>query len=171
MRGVIIAGLALASGLALGQDRFDHHGSLGLTVAAGGEYVAAIGLSAPGEQGFRVPLEVGGTLSVSNHNELRLAGRLAPGLAPITALAGSLYAGIRNSIGYEQWKTFFDLELAVHLTPHLAIGARAAFGVQYDLLPIMGLYAQLGGQLGGATSLRLSFELMAGVQFRTYLFD
>lgn len=171
MRGFLLAGTLLASSLALGQQRFDHRGSLGLTVAAGGEALSAVSSVATGERGFRIPLEVGGTLSLSDHSELRLAGRIAPGISPITALAGSIYAGIRNSFGFEQLKTFFDLELAVHLTPFLAIGARAAFGVQYDFLPIMGVYAQLGGQLGGATSLRLSFELMAGVQFRTYLFE
>ena len=171
MRSFLIAGVLLASSLALGQQRYDHRGSLGLTVAAGGEVVTAVSSMATGEGGFRIPLEVGATFSLSDHNELRVAGRIAPGIAPITALAGSVYAGVRNSIGFEQFKTFFDLELAVHFTPFLAIGARAAFGVQYDFLPIMGVYAQLGGQLGGATSLRLSGEVMVGVQFRTYLFE
>jgi hypothetical protein len=171
MRGFLIAGVLLASSLALGQQRYDHRGSLGLTVAAGGEVLTAVSITATGERGFRLPLEVGGTLSVTDHTELRLAGRIAPGISPITALAGSFYAGIRNSIGFDQFKTFFDLELAVHVTPFFAIGARAAFGVQYDFLPIMGVYAQLGGQLGGATSLRLSGEVMVGVQFRTYVFE
>ena len=161
----------LASGLCLAQERYDHRGALGLTVAAGGEVVTAISSQALGERGVRVPLEVGGTLSVSDHNELRLAARLSPGLSPITALSASFYGGIRNSIGLDQWKTFFDLELAVHATPFLAFGLRGAFGVQYDFFPIMGVYAQIGAQLGGASALRLSFEVMAGVQFRTYVFE
>ena len=165
----LIAGAVLASGMALGV-RFDHHGALGVTVAAGGEYVTAIGAVSGIENGVRIPIELGATLSVSNHNELRLAARLSPGIV-LSTLSTSFYAGVRNTLGYEQWKTFFDLELAVHATPFVAIGARAAFGVQYDFLPIMGVYAQLGGQLGGATSLRLSFEVMAGLQFRTYLFE
>ena len=164
-----IAGALLASGMALGE-RYDHHGALGVTVAAGGEYVTAIGVLSGIENGVRIPIELGGTLSVSNHNELRLAARLSPGVV-LTTLSTSFFAGVRNTIGYEQWKTFFDLELAVHATPFIAIGARAGFGVQYDFLPIMGVYAQLGAQLGGATSLRLSFEVMAGLQFRTYLFE
>jgi hypothetical protein len=168
--GCVLLALLLPA-LSFAQERYDHRGALGVTVATGGEIVTAISNIATGERGFRIPIELGGTLSISDHNELRLAARLSPGISPITALSASFYAGIRNSIGLEQWKTFFDLELAVHATPFLSFGARGAFGVQYDFLPIMGVYAQLGAQLGGATSLRLSFELMAGVQFRTYVFE
>jgi hypothetical protein len=171
MRGFLFAGALLASGLALGQERYDHHGALGLTVAGGGEFVTAVASNAAGEVGLRLPLELGATLSVGNHVELRAAGRFAPGIPPLTGVAGSAYAGIRNSFGYEQLKTFFDLDLGVHFAPFLAIGVRGAFGVQYDFLPIMGVYAQLGAQLGGATSLRLSAEVMIGLQFRTYLFE
>ncbi len=161
----------LASSAALAEDRSDHRGSLGLTVAFGGEFVTAVTSNAMGERGARLPIEVGATLGVSDHNELRLSGRLSPGVGPLTAVGGSIYAGLRNSVGYDQWKTFFDLELAAHVAPFLAFGVRGAFGVQFDFLPVMGVYAQLGGQLGGATSLRLSFEVMAGVQFRTYVFE
>ena len=168
--GLLVLAL-LASSPALAEERYDHRGSLGLTVAFGGEAVAAVTSTADGERGIRLPIEVGGTLSLSDHNELRVAGHLSPGVGELTALGGSFYAGLRNSIGYDQWKTFFDLELAAHVTPFLAFGVRGAFGVQFDFLPVMGVYAQLGGQLGGATSLRLSFELMAGVQFRTYVFE
>ena len=171
MRGLLVAGALLASGLALGEERFDHRGSLGLTAAFGGEFVTAVSFASPGEKGARLPIELGGTFAVGDQSELRVAARLAPGISPITALGASFYAGLRNYFGYEQWKTFFDLELAVHATPFLAFGVRGGFGVQFDFLPIMGAYAQLGAQLGGATSLRLSFELMAGLQFRTYLFE
>ncbi len=172
MRASFIAGLVLASGVAAAEERYDHRGALGLTVATGGEYVTAATVAGQGgETGGRVPLELGGTLALRDGLELRLAGRLAPGVAPLTALAGALFAGIRSSFGYAQWKTFFDLELAAHLAPFLAFGARGAFGVQYDFLPIMGVYAQLGGQLGGATALRISFEATAGLQLRTYVFE
>ncbi len=171
MRAVFLAGALLAAGLSRAEERYDHRGALGLTAAVGGEFVTAVSGVGTGEAGFRLPLELGGTFSVGDQTELRAAARLSPGLGPITALGASFYAGIRNFFGYEQWKTFFDLELAVHVTPYLAIGVRGAFGVQFDFLPIMGVYAQLGGQLGGASSLRLSFEVMAGMQFRTYLFE
>ena len=171
MRCFVFAGVLLASSLSLAQERFDHHGALGLTVAGGGELLTAIANNAPGERGARFPLELGATLWVSSHIELRLAGRFAPGIAPITGFAGSLYAGIRDSFGYEKLKTFFDLELAVHVAPFLTFGVRGGFGVQYDFLPVMGVYAQIGAQFGGAVALRLSGELMVGLQFRTYLFE
>lgn len=161
-------GLALVASAAWAND---HRGSLGVTVAAGGEFATAISTTGTGDRGGRIPLEVGATLALFDRTELRLAGRVAPGIPPLATLGGSLYAGIRNSFGFEQWKTFFDLELAVHVAPMLSFGGRVAVGLQYDLLPIMGLYVQLGGQLGGAAGLRLSFEGMAGVQFRTYLFE
>jgi|APLak6261679142_1056127.scaffolds.fasta_scaffold00029_72 hypothetical protein len=167
MRVALVVALLASSG-ALAND---HYGSLGLTVATGGEVVTAIGVTGASDRGGRVPIELGGTLALFNKTELRLAGRFAPGIPPLTAVAVSFYGGIRNSFGFEQWKTFFDLDFAAHVTPVIAFGARAGFGVQYDVLPILGVYAQLGAQLGGATSLRLSFEGTVGVQFRTYVFQ
>ena len=102
MRGLVVAGALLCSGVALADERFDHHGSLGLTAAFGGEFVTAVSLSDSGERGGRLPLELGGTFAVGNHSELRLAARLSPGISPITALGASFYGGLRNSFGYEQ---------------------------------------------------------------------
>ncbi|MFZ5445742.1 MAG: hypothetical protein ACOZQL_37460 [Myxococcota bacterium] len=149
----------------------DHRGSLGLTLSTGGEFVTAIAVAGAGDRGGRIPIELGATLALFDRTELRVAGRLEPGLPPLTILGGSLYAGIRNSFGFERWKTFFDLDFAAHLAPQLSLGGRVAVGLQYDVLPIMGVYATIGGQLGGFAGLRLSFEGMVGVQFRTYLFE
>jgi len=44
-------------------------------------------------------------------------------------------------------------------------------GAQYDFLPTMGVYSTLGAQLGGGSGMRLSFELLIGFQFRTYLLE
>jgi hypothetical protein len=168
MRRFIFAVTLLSAGVCLAAlEENDHRGSLGLTVAVGGEVSRAISFTAA-ENGYRVPIELGGTLAVSAHNEVRIAARVAPGY-PTVGL--SFYAGLRNTYGLGLWKTFFDLEFAAHVTPFLAFGVRGGFGVQYDFLPIMGVYAQIGAQLGGATSLRLSGELLIGVQFRTYLFE
>lgn len=168
-RLLLLASLGLAS-LARAGDRYDHRGSLGLTVAAGGEFVSFIGPRGGSESAGRVPLELGGTWSITDRTELRLAGRVS--VSPIgRPLAGAIFAGIRNVRGLEQWKTFFDLDLAVHVAPALIVGARAAFGVQYDFLPVMGVYAQVGGQLGGGAGLRLSFEGLVGLQFRTYVLE
>jgi hypothetical protein len=159
--------VTLVAGQALAQEpNYAHRGALGLTVAVGGEYAfsAATGLT---DNGFRLPLEVGGTLALSDHTELRVAGRLSP---PGPSFDSSAYAGIRNSRG-DRWKTFFDAEVAVHFTPLWAVGLRLGFGVQYEVLPVWGLFAVAGIQGGGGQGLRLGFELVVGMQFRTYLFD
>lgn len=173
-RAVLLLLFALATP-ARAEERFDHRGALGLTVASGAEFVSFIGPQGGSESSGRVPLELGGTWSITDRTELRLAGRLSPLVAGRTVtsggLAGTVLAGLRNVRGLDQWKTFFDLDLAVHVAPALIIGARAAFGVQYDFLPVMGVYAQIGGQLGGGAGLRLSFEGVVGLQFRTYVLE
>jgi hypothetical protein len=156
------------TGLAAAAERYDHRGALGLTVAAGGEFSSFGGASDRFTETLRAPLELGSTVSMTDHSELRLSGRVALGPG---APAWSAYFGLRNSFGYEQLKTFFDLDFAAHVFAGWALGARAGVGVQYDFLPIMGAYALVGGQLGGGSALRLSFEAMVGLQFRTYLFE
>jgi hypothetical protein len=170
MRRFILAATVLSAGICLGIEENDHRGSLGLTIASGPEISTAVS-SMNAERGVRIPIELGGTLSFNSHNEIRVAARLAPGIPPLTTLGLSFYGGLRNTYGLGLWKTFFDIELAAHVMPFLAFGVRGGFGVQYDFLPIMGAYAQVGAQIGGATSLRLSFEVLVGVQFRTYLFE
>lgn len=159
---LFVAAPALAA-----DERYDHRGALGLTLSSGGEYVASASTSYVGDTGLHVPIELGGTWSITDHSELRGAGRI--GFGP--KLGGSLYLGVRNSYGWERLKTFFDLDFAAHVAPLLTLGARVGVGVQYDFLPVMGAFALVGGQLGGAAGLRLSFELLVGVQFRTYLFE
>ncbi len=170
MRSLLVLGLVLAAS-ARAEERYDHRGALGLTVAGGAEFVTMLSTVTAGESGLRVPFELGGTLSITDRTELRLAGRISPSPVVPRALAGTIFAGIRNSRGPEQWKTFFDLELAVHVAPAFMAGARVGFGVQYDFLPVMGVYAQLGAQLAGGAGLRLSFEGLVGFQFRTYVLD
>jgi hypothetical protein len=158
----------LAAALASAQERFDHRGSIGLTAATGGEIATARAASGGSDIGPRLPVELGGTFALGDHNELRAAVRLSV-LGP--QLGWSTYAGLRSSFGAERWKTFFDLDFAAHLAPVWTLGARVAVGLQYDVLPVMGVFTALGGQLGGGAGLRLSFELMAGLQFRTYLLE
>ncbi len=160
-------GLAVAAGAARADEpieRLDHRGALGLTVSAGGEYVFAAANNLT-DNGPRVPIELGGTLSLTDHTELRAAARIAP---PVK-VGWSAYVGIRNSRG-DRWKTFFDLDLAVHFTPLWAVGLRLGLGVQYEVSPVVGLFAVVGVQGAGGQGLRLGFELLLGVQFRTYVF-
>lgn len=150
-----------------------HRGSLGLQVAAGGEYSTLIGATSAqrGENGVRLPLEVGGSLGITDKSELHVTGRFAPGVYNVALVGLSFYAGWRQSFGYEKWKTFFDLDLAVHALPAVTLGIRFAFGVQYDFADIAGVYVAAGAQLGGLLHLRFSGELLIGLQFRTYLFE
>lgn len=169
MKRLVVVTLLL-SGAAWAQS---HRGSLGLTVASGGEFSTLIvGTSSGGlESGVRVPIDVGATLGITDKSELTLAGRFAPGVFNVSPWALSFYAGLRQSFGYDKWKTFFDLQLAIHAVPFFTAGARVAFGVQYDFADIAGVYAQLGAQLGGGVALRLGGEVLIGLQFRTYLFE
>jgi hypothetical protein len=147
-----------------------HRGSLGLTVSGGFEALTAVSYAGYSDRGFRAPVEVGGTLGLFDHTELTLSGRLGLPAILTTGVALSFYGGIRNSLGFDEWKTFFELQLAVHTLPYFTAGARVGFGVLYDVLPIVGLYAMISGQLGGGLALRLSGELTVGVQLRTYIF-
>jgi len=165
----LLVALALLPAAASAQERWDHRGSLGLTVGGAfeGRHSIAVSLNLPGDSGARGDAEVGGTLSITDHTELRVAGRLTLGGPTIS---GAALAGVRNSFG-DRLKTFFDAELMVHIGPWFTIGPHAAFGVQYEVLPVMGLFAALGVGLGFGDGLRLSGELMLGVQFRSYLLE
>lgn len=160
--------LALVSTGAFAQQRYDHRGSVGLIVGTGGEILASGASGGVSDNGLRLPIELGATLSITDRTEGRLAARLAL-FGP--ALAWSAYAGVRSSFGYEQFKTFFDLDFAAHFAPVWTLGARVAVGAQYDFLPVLGVYSTLGAQLGGGSGLRLGFELMVGLQFRSYLLE
>ena len=61
----------------------------------------------------------------------------------------------------DRFKTFFDLDLNVHALPIVTIGPRVAFGVQYELLNVIGAFACAGVQFGvGPAGARIGFEVM-----------
>jgi hypothetical protein len=161
-RLLIVVALA-ATPLAAAQD-FTHRGAIGLTVAGGGEYLMSAG-TGTALNGFLVPTEIGGTYSLTEHTELCAVARVS---LDVPKLYGAVYAGIRNSRG-ERVKTFFDLDLAVNFAPVFTVGLRLGFGVQVELHPNVGLFSVIAVQGGGGAGLRLSFELLAGLQFRTYV--
>lgn len=171
MRRLVLCGLLLLTASARAGERFDHRGSLGLLVGAGGEYVMLSSTAVSPDFGPRVPLDVGGTLALSERLALHLGGRLSVPLLEGRPFAGALFAGLRNVHGVDRWKTFLALDLCVHVAPAFIAGLRGAFGVQYEFLPVLGAFAQLGGQLGGGQGLRLSFEASVGLQFRTYVLE
>ena len=158
--------MLLAAGPALATD-FEHRGSLALLVSAGGEYRSAISALSVTENGPRVNFDLGTSLAFSSRWSALLEGRVSlGGFTP----GVSFFGGLRNRWG-EQLKTFFDLTVGVHALPSFSIGPRVAFGLQYELSPIMGVYALIGAQFGGGTALRFVGEAMIGVQFRSYLFE
>ncbi len=159
------------------EERYDHRGSLGLLVAGSIERKDTANNTRPQNTpselgGWKGSLELGATLGVgSDGNDLKLSVRAMFG-RPFDL---GIFAGYRGYFAIGQWKTFFDLDLAGHITPlvapHGTIGPRVAVGVQLDFLPIIGTYALLGGQVGFGDGLRYGAELTLGFQFRSYLFD
>lgn len=155
--------LILASS-AWGAESFDHRGSLGLLVSGGGEFRSSVAPHRLSDSGLRGNLDLGGTLALGSHWSLLLQGRVS--LGALTGL--SFYGGFRNFWG-DVFKTFFDLTIGVHALPTVTIGPRVAFGVQYELSSVVGLFTLIAAQFGGAVGLRFGVEAMAGFQFRTYV--
>lgn len=166
----LVACLALcAAPAARADERFDHRGALGVLVGGGGEWMNAASGPGLGIQGLRVDVNLGGTWAIGvDGNELLVLARAIIG-GPV--LEGSLVLGYRGYFGQEQVKTYFDVGVAGHLMPELAVGPRLGFGVQYELSPIAGVYAGLAGQVGLGGTLRFDLELCLGLQLRTYLLE
>ena len=156
---------------------YQHRGSLGGYVATGSEFVSSSVWT--GDSGFRWLVEAGGTVALGEKFELKVSGRLTPwpGL-----LSGAILAGLRGSYGYAQFKTFFDFDLLLHLASRVdgqgqpislapSVGPHLALGAQYDFSQVAGVYAALGGTIGFGNGLRSQFELLVGLQFRTYIFE
>lgn len=150
--------------------RYDHRGALGLIVAAGLERKDAnTPTGTGGNRGWGPGADLGLTIAVGySGNELKAAGHLA--WAGDLWDVGALF-GWRGYFGKDQWKTFYDLDLIGHFTPHLTIGPRFGIGVQWDYLPILGTYVTLAGQIGFGQALRFGAELLVGFQFRTYVLE
>lgn len=165
---LVITTAAAVPATAHAGERFDHRGSVGLLLGGGLEYKEAVARNRSHDGGLRYPLEVGGTLAVDyDGDELMLLARASLGPTLDTALIG----GYRGYFGWERTRSFFDLGLAVHATPFFDIGPRVGFGFQYELLPVLGVYACAAAQLGGGNGFRFSAEATVGLQFRSYLLE
>lgn len=150
------------------EDRWDHAGSLGLLVAAGSEFRNAPTVNGVREFGFRANLDVGGTVAIGHTTwQAMVDGRLTLG-GPQLGLA--FIGGLRNSFG-EQIKSFVELTAAVHVLPYVIVGPRVGFGLQYEITPVLGMFALTAIQFGGGATLRLGVEVTAGVQLRSYLLE
>lgn len=165
-----VAGLLglIATARAHAEDRYDHRGALGLLIGPGYALKDEV-VNSVVEEGFAIPLTLGGTVAVGdNGNEVLVE--------TFTLLGGrhldlGLAAGYRGYFGDERVKTFITLELAGHLSPQFTVGPRAGLGVQYELSPTVGTFALLAADLGYGAALRFTAEVSVGLQLRTYLLE
>jgi hypothetical protein len=148
-------------------ERFDHRGSLGLLLGGGFE-LSELVRSGQFEEYSRAIGSLGVTAAIGeNGNELKLVVQAAkPGSVEWTA-----YTGYRGYFGQERLKTFFDLDLALDIRPYFTAGPRLAFGLQYELHPLVGLFAGLAVRVGIGSPTRFAASGFAGLQFRSYLLE
>lgn len=151
------------------QERFDHRGAVGLLLGGGLEHKDSASNTGGVESGFRYDLDLGGTIAVDEEGNELLA--FARGSFGGREIDWSLTGGYRGYFGRERVKTFFDLDVAAHVTPELAVGPRVGFGLQYELSPLVGLFAGLAAQLGFGAAFRFDVELIGGLQLRSYLLE
>lgn len=169
-RAFAVAFALLVGTTADAEQRFDHRGAVGLLLGGGLEFKEGITASQERDGGLRFPAELGGTYAIGYDGNELLA--LVRGSFGGPQLDTALIAGYRGYFGaHERFKTFFDLEAAAHFTPSFAVGPRIGFGAQYELSSIVGLYLGAGAQLAFGTGLRFSADLVAGLQFRSYLLE
>lgn len=167
MRGWAVALILGLASTAFAQERWDHQGSISLLTGFGVEGRTSIGIK-QADSGVRLFPELGATFPLSARWHLKGAGRISL-LGSTVGL--SFLAGVRSFYG-DRFKTFFDLDLNVHAMPIVTIGPRVAFGVQYELLDVIGAFACAGVQFGvGPAGARIGFEVMIGLQFRSYLLE
>jgi|CXWL01.1.fsa_nt_gi hypothetical protein len=165
-----LVGLALfLSAYALAaEERNDHRGSIGLLLSTGGEYKASIAGPVV-ENGVRLPAHIGATLAIGhNGNELKLQLD-STWLGPEVDLGISF--GYRGYFAVDRLKTFFDGDLGIRFLTRFTIGPEVGVGVQYELSPVIGVFARLGGKLGFGQALRLGADLTVGIQLRSYVLE
>jgi hypothetical protein len=165
--GALLGCLLLTSPASLAADRFDHRGAVGLLLGSGFE-LGELVHGGQFDEYQRGVAELGLSVAVGeNGNEFKAvvqAGRRG-------ALEWSAFGGYRGYFGQERLKTFFDLDLAFDLRPDFTAGPRLAFGAQYELHPLIGVFAGLDARLGIGSPTRFSAGAFAGFQFRSYLLE
>jgi hypothetical protein len=166
VRVALLVGVLAARG-AVAEARWDHRGSVGLLAGVGVEARSALGTGLS-DSGARLLPELGGTLALSERWQAKLSGRVAL-LGP--AVGVMVLGGVRSTFG-QRLKTYFDLDATVNVVPIFTVGPRVAFGVQYELGELVGLFAAAGVNFGaGPAGVRLGLEFSLGLQLRSYLLE
>ena len=179
-RAVLIAAVVFTSS-ASAVERFDHRGAVGLLLATELVFKDSLPIAGFRDSGTKPALDLGVSRSIGvDGNELSLTtsvifplgcGAAVGTYNPCTVWDVALFGGYRGYFGQDRWKTFFDLDLALHVTPLFVGGPRIGFGVQYEPSALFGIYAAAVGELGFGAGLRFSAQLVAGVQLRSYLLE
>ncbi len=150
-------------------ERFDHRGSLGLVLESGAELKDLVTSSGESDRGPRLDFGLGGTMAIGHDgNELLFVARSTVGG---TVIDWSGHFGYRSYFGPDRLRTFFDLDLSLHLTPVVTFGPRAGIGLQYELSSVLGAYFAVAAQLGFGGALRFNAEALVGLQLRSYLLE
>ena len=105
----------------------------------------------------------------SNGNELKLfalAGRRTE-MSP----AWSFSLGYRGYFGEERFKTFFDLDGTVDVTPAFAVGPRIGVGFQYEVNSLVGVFVALAAHVGAGNGGIFGGDALVGFQIRSYLLE
>ena len=115
------------------------------------------------QRGLAGHLELGASVPVGyEENELFLLARVGGG-APGLSLGA--HGGFRSVFELEEWQSYVELGVAVHVRPRLWAGPRVGLGVRRALNTHLTLYGGLGGQLGFGSGLRLDVEVSIGVRW------
>jgi len=142
---------------------------LGLLIGGGIDFKREVKAGGETEEGRRGLLETLVTfpLGVSG-NEWTIGARTGFGGPSVdVAIAG----GLRAYFGEDRFKTYLTAELALHVTPNVTAGPRLGFGVQYELFPVVGVYFGGAAEVTAGQGIRISGAVLAGLQFRTYVFE
>lgn len=152
----------------------EHAGSLGLIAGVFGNYASierADCLTCETAEvltGASASFDLGASLGVGWEGaELTLRLRLT---RFGQAKGEALFLGFRSYFGRDEWKTYAAFELAGHIRPIGALGARAGFGVAWDFSPIFGLWAEAAASFALGQGRLFGAQLGLGLQARTYLF-
>ena len=169
LRGLLLSGVVCIPQLASAAERYDHRGAIGFLLGPGIAFQDQVVSGHLTEQATWLAFMVGGTFAIGNEgNELKIltqAFRLTEGGT------WAVSAGYRGYFGQEQLKTFFDLDARANVAPTFAIGPRLGLGVQYELLPTLGVFAAVAAHAGAGHGVVFVAEAFVGILLRSYLLE